>query len=410
MTSIAKTFCKKYQAEQAIFDGNYHLEFYDSIEDVEHIWESIILERDIFFGVPFLKCIEKDGPSGISPYYCVIKNSQAELGVIYFQSKYVRLKENLRKTENKNGAILQKLTKPLKNAVIHAVNVQTIVCGNLLLTGKYGYFFDHIVSNDEALYIISKATEKLIEYLHTKNIHSSLCLVKDLFEKDLPQQSDNHFGYTQFSVQPKMILDILPEWNNFDDYVESMKSKYRVRTKKALAKCKEIVKIQFGVQDIVLHREVIHSLYKNISDLADFNAFILSKTYFEHLKEALGDQMTFTAYWKGDKMVAFFTSIKNFDVLDAHFLGYDVEENIHCQLYLNMLFDLIKEGIEKKVEVIDLSRTAIEIKSTVGAVPHDMYLFLKHSNPLLNKMVASVLGLVKPQPEFVIRSPFREEG
>ena len=74
-----------------------------------------------------------------------------------------------------------------------------------------------------------------------------------------------------------------------------------------------------------------------------------------------------------------------------------------------MLYDLIKEGLDKKVARIDMSRTAVEIKSTVGAVPHDMYLYLKHTNTFLNKSVETVLSFVKPEADFVIRSPFRDE-
>ncbi|MBK7700778.1 MAG: hypothetical protein IPJ39_19635 [Saprospiraceae bacterium] len=55
-----------------------------------------------------------------------------------------------------------------------------------------------------------------------------------------------------------------------------------------------------------------------------------------------------------------------------------------------------------------MSRTAIEIKSTVGAVPHEMYLYLKHQNPIINKTVEHILGFVKPSEAYIIRSPFRD--
>jgi hypothetical protein len=127
------------------------------------------------------------------------------------------------------------------------------------------------------------------------------------------------------------------------------------------------------------------------------------------LKEAFGDKLILTTYWRNGKMVAFFTSIKNYDVLDAHFLGYDPDENYECQIYLNMLYDLIREGIECGVSKVDMSRTAIEIKSTVGAEPHDMYLYLRHTNKFLNKTVETVLDFIKPQEEYIYRSPFRDE-
>ena len=37
---------------------------------------------------------------------------------------------------------------------------------------------------------------------------------------------------------------------------------------------------------------------------------------------------------------------------EAHFLGFTPKQNQAYQLYLNMLYDLIKIGIESKVEAI----------------------------------------------------------
>ena len=301
------------------------------------------------------------------------------------------------------------LAHPIKQAVVNAINFETIVCGNLLLTGKYGFYFKDTVPRDDQFNIVRKAIDKLIDYLNTLNIKPGLVLVKDFFSQDIPVKAEHQADYTKFTVQPKMILNLDPNWKTFDDYLEDMKSKYRVRARKAMQKATNIKKVVFQEEDIATHRKVIHTLYKNVSDQADFNAFVLHEQYFENLKAALGDKMTFTTYWVDDKMVAFFTSIKNYDVLDAHFLGYDpvyLQEN---QLYLNMLYDLVREGIDKKVAQIDMSRTAVEIKSTVGAIPYDMFLYLKHTNAMLNKTVDFVLGLVKPEEQYVIRSPFRDE-
>ena len=135
-----------------------------------------------------------------------------------------------------------------------------------------------------------------------------------------------------------------------------------------------------------------------------FNAFSTKHKRLDALLLLLTNLLILSVDAFPDKVV-----IKNYDVLDAHFLGYDpvyLQEN---QLYLNMLYDLVREGIDKKVAQIDMSRTAVEIKSTVGAIPYDMFLYLKHTNAMLNKTVDFVLGLVKPEEQYVIRSPFRDE-
>ncbi|MGB4959571.1 MAG: GNAT family N-acetyltransferase, partial [Saprospiraceae bacterium] len=362
MTILTKTFCNKYNTNSSTDDENYSIEIFDSIDDVEKDWSFVSMAHDIFFGAEFLRCVEKFPATGIIPYYGLVKDQGEPVGIVYFQSKYVRLKENLRSPKSSNGKF-SIVTDPFKQALVSAINFETIICGNLLLTGKYGFYFKEKISREDQFVLVKKAIDKLAGFLQSQGKNQGLILVKDFFSVDNPADETFYEGFTKFTVQPKMILDMDSSWQTFDDYLGALKSKYRVRARKAMQKCQRIVKIEFDHEDIAKHRDIIHSLYKNISDQADFNAFVLHKYYFENLKKALGDQLTFTVYIEGGRMVAFYTSILNYDVLDAHFLGYDPEENNRSQLYLNMLYDLIREGIQKKVRIIDLSRTAVEIKS-----------------------------------------------
>lgn len=408
MTCIASKFCSTSPKAETTSDcDKYIIELFDSIRDVEDEWAFVSAAHDVFYDIDFLRCIEKCPATGIEPYYGLVKEDGHPVGIIYFQSKHVKLRENLRKPGPNEISVVQKMTDPLRQAVVNSINFHTVVCGNLLLTGKYGFYFKDHINRDEQFNIITNAADKLQQYLKTKGTDPGLVLIKDFFVKDLPTSLKNQIGFTKFSVQPKMILDLDPAWKTFDDYLLSLKSKYRVRAKKAVENAREIVKKTYTVDEIAEHRETIHALYKNVSDQADFNAFVLHPAYFENIQAALGKNMKFTTYWKGDKMVAFYTSIKNFDILDAHFLGYDPTENVNLQIYLNMLYDLIKEGIAQNVKQVDMSRTAVEIKSTVGAVPHEMFLFIKHSNNLINKSVEHIVGFIKPEAEYIIRSPFK---
>ena len=56
---------------------------------------------------------------------------------------------------------------------------------------------------------------------------------------------------------------------------------------------------------------------------------------------------------------------------------------------------------------LNLSRTALEIKSSVGAEPHDMYVYLKHQNKFVNKLLPSILNRVVPKNSWEQRSPFK---
>ncbi len=409
MALISMPTCQKESRFSAPLHDDYELQLFESIDAIEAEWAMVSDSHDIFYSAPFLKCIERATPSGITPYYCLVTKKALPIGIIYLQAKAVRLKENLKVDRNKGGWSNALPMFWLKKWLISRINFYTVICGNLMLTGRYGFYFPGNIGKEEEFRLVAEATKQLQAFLRKKGISPGLILVKDFFVLEAPIKEDSAFEFTRFTVQPKMLLHLRPSWMSFEDYLSDLKSKYRVRWKKAMQKGAEIEKKTLAADEIAQFSKVIATLYRHVADQADFNAFYLHERYFEELKLALGEAMTLTSYWKKGKMVAFFTSIANYDILDAHFLGYDPEENQECQIYLNMLYDLIREGIDKKMTCVDMSRTAIEIKSTVGAVPHEMYLYLKHSQPMLNKATGAILGLVKPNDAFVIRTPFRDD-
>ncbi|MFZ1791392.1 MAG: GNAT family N-acetyltransferase, partial [Saprospiraceae bacterium] len=97
-----------------------------------------------------------------------------------------------------------------------------------------------------------------------------------------------------------------------------------------------------------------------------------------------------------------------YDHLQAHFLGYNQEENHEKQIYLNMLYKIVEIGIAHHQKQIILSRTAIEIKTTVGAIPHEMSCLFLHTNSITNKLFGPIFSAFKPDDQFIIRSPFKD--
>jgi hypothetical protein len=190
MTLLSKTFCKKHLLQGAAsLDQKYDIEIFDSINGVEEAWSVISSAHDIFYSAEFLRCVETYPASGIKPYYAIVKDSDNPVGIIYFQSKSVKLRENLRYHKADHNSTMSLLAHPIKQAVVNAINFETIVCGNLLLTGKYGFYFKDTVPRDDQFNIVRKAIDKLIDYLNTLNIKPGLVLVKDFFSQDIPCQS-----------------------------------------------------------------------------------------------------------------------------------------------------------------------------------------------------------------------------
>ncbi|MBK9257813.1 MAG: hypothetical protein IPM42_20350 [Saprospiraceae bacterium] len=386
--------------------NGYRITIHETITEIADLWSSLS-PPDIFFTPQFLQCLENFKATGITPYYVILYRHNIPFGIFYFQQKHIRLGESLRIDHNLNKGFFTNTVNRVKKAVANMLNLNTLVCGNMLLTGKYGFHISDEIDDTTKSSLLSNVCDMLQIHLDSKGIGKGLTLIKDFYNQTL----NDHFevkGFTRFNVQPNMIIQIRDHWNNMDDYLEDMKSKYRIRVRRATKKCAVIEKKELDVYEIQQWSDSINALYKNVSDEAGFNLFVLHPHYFEGLKTALGDQLIFTAYFSEGKMVGFYTAIKNYATLDAHFLGYDIEVNRSCQIYLNMLYDLIDLGIRFRVSKVVMSRTALEIKSSVGATPHDMTLFLKHDSSIINALVPPILKFLTPDEKWLSRSPFRE--
>ena len=64
-------------------------------------------------------------------------------------------------------------------------------------------------------------------------------------------------------------------------------------------------------------------------------------------------------------------------------------------------------GIDHNFESIVYARTAMEIKSSIGAKPEPMSMYIKHTNPLLNSGLQSIFKFMSPEQKWEERNPFK---
>ncbi|HNL10882.1 MAG TPA: hypothetical protein PKM44_10245, partial [Turneriella sp.] len=119
-------------------------------------------------------------------------------------------------------------------------------------------------------------------------------------------------------------------------------------------------------------------------------------------------QFSFYGYFLDNRLVAFRSSLDAADRLIAHYVGFESGVNAEQKIYQRMLYDYVAEGIEKKLPAIHLGRTALEIKSTVGAEREDYYL-LFHSVNWFYRTVGNYYVSRLAATEYEARSPFRDE-
>ena len=376
---------------------------YHSVNEVPSVCFEIKSQNgvdDVFFSRQFLGAIEQNPPADTRFAYLVFQRQNRIIGFAILQIKYFSAAKSLRLKTGESAFIYA-----IKKQVARMIRYNTLVCGNLLLTGEHGYAFRDGAFASPALETAAVAEGLAFarRELAREGIRINATLIKDLA---VPHPFSKA-GYNQFSVEPNMVMTLDPNWKCQGDYLNALSSKYRVRAKRAFKKAEGIEKVELDARQLRENSGKLMALYRQIADDADFNLFYLNDLHFAGLKQRLGEDFRVFAYYLDGEMIAFYSTILNGGHLEAHFLGYEHSLNAERQIYLNMLFDMIGLGIGTGMREIVFARTATVIKNSVGAQPIDAYLYLRYENAIINRMLPLALRLLRPKNEALARSPFK---
>jgi hypothetical protein len=285
----------------------------------------------------------------------------------------------------------------------------SVLClGNTLVTGDYGFCFQPEVNPKTQTLLMMETIDWLMRQKPFRKV--SLIFVKDFYDDIFKGIPESHFcqKYHAIETQPSMILNISPTWGNLAGYIRALKSKYRVRANKALQLASHLERIELNADEIEALEPVLHQLYLKVVDDVGFNLFILSEGYFTALKRSLGDRFRLWIYRDQGELISFFTVFEDGDILDAHFLGYDPAVNHQYKLYLNMLLSMIDLAASRGFRQLQLSRTATEIKSSVGAEGIHMWAYMRHRRAWFNALIPRIYSFFQPDLSWTPRMPFHE--
>ncbi len=358
-------------------------------------WDELINSKDLLFSQSYLKILEDSSPGTMEFFYVSILQNGEPAGIAYYQSFPFSF---LASTNPKAITSLKRFFLGLADALFR---LQLLICGSVFLTGKAGYFF-----LEEKLNPVTQ--QQLLDEIPYRLQKEA----RIIFIKDLPDQSFHSFfqkkAYTKISFQPAMILSLSEKWHWFGEYLQSMTSKYRLRARRAEKKIHPIRRKELDLEKMAYLNSLLHRLYLEVAQNADFNAASLGTNYFLSLKKAFPDRFRIFGYFLEDELVGFSTTFLNHNDLEAHFLGLKKQYNRSHQLYLNMLYDIVEIGIHSHVSSINFARTALEIKSSVGAKPVVFHSYVKHQNKFLNSLMPFIIKFLEPELEWVQRHPFKK--
>lgn len=377
--------------------------FFSSIDEIpSKIWESLDCTKNIYFHPKFLKSLEKNHPK-ITFLYIVLVNEKnratafASIKIIDFYLKSIK----------NDFGFLRKIGKSL-GIISEKKALKLLICGNTFVSGEHGVF---IKESQNKKAIIKELAESINHFFNAnKKLKKQIdaFLLKDFAKESLFITNElKKYSYHAFSVEPNMRLQLKENWQNFDNYLASMKTKFRVKARKAFLLSTDIRIEEVTLKNIEQQLPKMGALYEKVAANAVFNLGVFNPETYRDLKEKFGDDYILKTYWLEDKIVGFISGVINKNTLDAHFVGIDYQLNRKYAIYQRMLYDYIEIAIKKKIKTINFGRTASEIKSSVGAVPQDLTMYIRHKKTIKNKILKLFLQKVQPTP-FEQKFPFKK--
>jgi hypothetical protein len=267
-----------------------------------------------------------------------------------------------------------------------------LVLGNLIFTCETGWYFDPLFSEphrDKILFEMIRIARKQIP----KN---TIGIMINEASGIRQHHSYKCQGFHLFEVENKMVFKSRL-FSNFSEYDEKLISKYRVRKNKIFQLNKNIEFFEINVLNFEMYQNEIQDLFNNVIEKSKFKLLVLNKDYFKIFLEEQSQTFKLVGFRENNTLLGFVSYFEINQEMEVHYIGLNYNYNQTNKLYNLMLYKMIELGIsENKIEVC-MSRTAQEIKSSVGAQPIRVFSFLKITNVFLNFLTPFFLGRLKPK-------------
>ena len=375
---------------------------YRKIEDVpSDQWNAVAKRRNIYLSIDYLSSLESEMNSEIDFYYVISYDSNKK-PILISSFQLVKFIDK-RKAYSKQ---LSKLSYHVHKKILDAFTINVLVCGSVFADGENGFLWSDDISSDAAINEISEVTNQLKKEKSIKD-KFSMTLFKDFWPKS-KSFSDRlkEFSYRDFMIDVNMVLHIHNQWLTIDDYFASMKTKFRTRAKSVYKKAQDVQLRSLDKSEILAYSSRLQDLFENVLDKSDFSFGKLNVKAFANFSEKLGDNFVLKGAFLDDKLVGFSTSFMNGDSLEANYVGLDYQYNIDHSVYQRILYDYVEQAIDRKAKDLQLGRTSELIKSSIGAIPMNMKLYIKHNSGVSNLLLKPIIQSISPS-EFELRKPFK---
>lgn len=386
--------------------GRYGVQIYLSIEDVNGVtWDEVVHNRSLFLQRNYLRSIESGTDDQLKLRYALFSEGVKPVGVACFQiTDFVG--KPIGPLLDRNTPSTTFLARKL-GLTQQPFAFKMIVCGSAFSSGEHSFAFLPTATPQAAVHSLVEAVSRIQLQQDAQEGFTGV-LFKEFYPSSEPVVGLlKNYSYSDLATEPNMVLFLDPDWGRFDQYLNSLSSKYRIKAKRAYAKSAGLVARDLSIEDLIERTERMEKLYASVLDRADYRLGKLQMKALLNLRRNLGEEFILKGYHLGNELVGFLSGFVDGDTLEAFLVGIDYRLNRGHAIYPRMLYDYLQIALDRGLCRINYGRTAGEIKSTIGAVPVNMKCYIRHRRSILNRLLPALSRRVRPTA-FPLRKPFKK--
>ena len=280
------------------------------------------------------------------------------------------------------------------------------VAGSVLGSGEHAYRCRPDVEEVGFRNALLQELQRSVLPGHPQSIDAPpVCLIKDFLWQESDPEGERtplaggrriHPGWVDLEFDPVMTVHIDPDWKALDDCLAAMRTKARTKVKRILDCSRDCGFYPWGLAEVREHADALHALYNQVFGGAGFR---LGHWYVADLvaqKEAWGDDFRVVAVYHDGVLRGFQCGYLMPDRVEAFFVGFDRSLHRELAMYQRMLIEFISWGIERGAKEVVMGRTALDIKSSVGALPQRAYCSVWFRNPAVHAMARRFAACTQP--------------
>lgn len=358
---------------------------YNSIEEIEgNLWDSVVLEDQLVKTHRFLNAVERANLKHCRFRYLLF----FEAGELVANASLFSMDFYL---DTLAAGFIKKIFGQTKRFFPNFLKVKLVGCGTPIATCTNGIGIKKIEHLKDVVCVLSRtisqiASEERAHCMVFKEYNAEETRVLDILQGN---------GFTKFHSLPTSFIDI--HWSSFQEYLHSLKKKYRLQAKNDLLKLEPSEITVEVCENFGPYADTLWTLYLNVYEKAEVKFEKLTPEFFRNIAEHLHGESRALLIKLNNRVIAFELILEDRETLRPLYLGIDYDFIADYSLYFNSIYQILSHGIERKKKTIELGQTSYYPKLKVGAKMEPLFLYLKFRSSFAKLFFEPFMRLMLPE-------------